>query len=46
MLHHLKDILSIEGIEEKREAGWLGKFPGMIRPLYYPWTKSKIHELV
>ena len=46
ILHELKDILLIEGIEKKRDSAWLGKFPGMIRPTYYPWTKNRIHAFV
>jgi lipopolysaccharide transport system ATP-binding protein len=42
VLHNLKDIASIEGVEEKREGSWMGKFPGFIRPGYYKWTKNKI----
>ena len=41
ILHHFKEFISIEGIEAKREGAWLGKFPGLIRPLYYTWSKSR-----
>lgn len=34
---NLKEILTIEGIESKREGAWLGKYPGLLRPLTYPW---------
>jgi hypothetical protein len=40
-LMHLQGIISIEGVEEKREGAWLEKFPGLIRPQYYKWTKTK-----
>ncbi len=40
VLHQLKDIVFIEGVEKKRDGAWMGKFPGMIRPLYYEWTKK------
>jgi len=41
ILHHLKQIISIEGIEDKRSGGWLGKYPGLIRPQYFKWNKLK-----
>ena len=41
ILHHLKNIVCIEGIEEKREGAWMGKFPGLLRPLNYKWAKRK-----
>jgi len=41
ILHHLQNIISIEGIEDKREGAWMGKFPGLLRPLNYKWTKQK-----
>ncbi len=41
VLHNLKQIISIEGIEGKRSGGWLGKFPGLIRPQYFKWSKIK-----
>lgn len=44
ILHHLKDILLIEGVEGKREGAWLGKFPGLIRPQYYQWEKIMHNE--
>ena len=43
-LHNLQNVISIEGIEEKREGAWLGKFPGLLRPLNYKWTKRKTNE--
>jgi hypothetical protein len=46
ILHHLKSCISIEGMEEKREGAWLGKFPGFIRPLNYQWTKKKIDGVI
>lgn len=41
---HLKDIMSIEGVESKREGSWLGKFPGLIRPTTYQWEKLTINH--
>jgi len=41
IVHQLQNIISIEGIEEKREGAWMGKFPGLLRPLNYSWTKKK-----
>ena len=45
-IHHLKDVASIEGVEEKRDGAWMGKFPGLMRPLNYKWTKRKIDAYV
>lgn len=39
VIHNLTDIMLIEGVEEKREGAWLGKFPGQIRPLHFKWNK-------
>jgi lipopolysaccharide transport system ATP-binding protein len=38
-LHYLKQIMAIEGIEGKREGGWLGRYPGLVRPQYFEWRK-------
>jgi len=35
----IKGVLIIHGNEGKRSAGWLGKFPGLIRPQYFKWSK-------
>ena len=43
ILHHLQNIVSIEGIEVKREGAWMGKFPGLLRPTNYAWSKRKIN---
>jgi len=43
-LLYLKQIISIEGIEDKRTGGWLGKYPGLIRPKYFNWTKIRVDE--
>ncbi len=40
ILHHLKEIIFIEGVEEKREGAWLGKFPGLMRP-NFKWKKNR-----
>jgi lipopolysaccharide transport system ATP-binding protein len=37
----LREVLTIEGIEAKREGSWLGKYPGLIRPTTYPWNILK-----
>ncbi|CAN5376304.1 ABC transporter ATP-binding protein [soil metagenome] len=46
VLIQLKDIIFIEGVEVKRDGPWMGKFPGLIRPLYYKWSKTKIDESI
>jgi homopolymeric O-antigen transport system ATP-binding protein len=40
ILLNIKQIISIEGIEDKRSEGWLGRFPGLIRPQNFIWSKS------
>nr|WP_315217645.1 ABC transporter ATP-binding protein [uncultured Flavobacterium sp.] len=42
ILLNIKDVLTIEGIEGKRGGAWLDKFPGLIRPQYFEWNKTKI----
>ena len=42
VLLNIKDVMTIEGIEGKREGAWLDKFPGLIRPQYFEWNKTKI----
>jgi lipopolysaccharide transport system ATP-binding protein len=42
ILMDLKEVLVIEGVEEKREGAWLNKFPGLIRPQYFEWNKTKV----
>lgn len=37
---NLQGIITIEGVEEKRDGGWLAKFPGLIRPQNFKWTKQ------
>jgi lipopolysaccharide transport system ATP-binding protein len=39
---NVKEALAIEGNEKKRDKAWLGKFPGLIRPMNYPWKLEKI----
>ncbi len=46
ILHHLNNIISIEGMEEKRVGAWMGKFPGLMRPVNYKWTKKEINAYV
>jgi lipopolysaccharide transport system ATP-binding protein len=46
ILHHLQNIISIEGTEIKREGAWMGKFPGLLRPMNYKWTKQKVNDNV
>ncbi|MCU0334655.1 MAG: polysaccharide ABC transporter ATP-binding protein [Chitinophagaceae bacterium] len=38
----VKDVLTIEGVEPKRNGSWLGKFPGLIRPTTYNWKKERV----
>ena len=42
IIHNQKYALSIKGIEQKRDIGWLGEFPGLIRPGYFNWNRTKI----
>jgi lipopolysaccharide transport system ATP-binding protein len=42
ILLNIKDVMTIEGIEGKRDGAWLDKFPGLIRPQYFEWKKTKI----
>jgi lipopolysaccharide transport system ATP-binding protein len=44
ILHHLKQIITVEGIEDKRDGSWLGKYPGLIRPQYFNWKKMNTDE--
>jgi lipopolysaccharide transport system ATP-binding protein len=46
ILHHLKSLLSVEGTEQRREGAWLGKFPGLLRPVNFKWTKMEIHGIL
>jgi lipopolysaccharide transport system ATP-binding protein len=39
---NVKEALAIEGNEKKRDKAWLGKFPGLIRPMNYPWKLEKL----
>ena len=41
LLLNKKDVLNIEGMEPKRNGPWLDKFPGLIRPQYFNWLKTK-----
>lgn len=38
----MKDIMTIRGVEQKRDSAWLGKYPGLIRPEYYQWNRIKL----
>jgi lipopolysaccharide transport system ATP-binding protein len=42
VLINITEVLTLEGVEMKREGGWLDKFPGLIRPMYYEWDKKKL----
>lgn len=42
VLHNLKDILVVQGNEPSREGSWMGKYPGLMRPLYFDWNKTKV----
>ena len=44
ILHHFKDIITIEGVEKYREGAWVDKFPGLIRPQNFKWNKNRIDE--
>jgi lipopolysaccharide transport system ATP-binding protein len=44
ILHDIKNVISVEGIEKAREGVWLEKFPGMIRPQNFKWEKIKTDE--
>jgi hypothetical protein len=41
-IHHLKEVIVIQGNEPKRDGAWLGKFPGLIRPNYFTWNKERL----
>jgi lipopolysaccharide transport system ATP-binding protein len=41
VIHDIKGALILHGNECKRSAGWLGKYPGLIRPQYFKWGKVK-----
>lgn len=45
VVHNCKDVITIQGNEVKREGVWLGKFPGLIRPQNYSWTKTAKENL-
>jgi lipopolysaccharide transport system ATP-binding protein len=38
----IKEVLTIEGVESKREGAWLEKFPGLIRPTNFQWQIIKL----
>ena len=40
-----KNVLSIKGIEQKRDFGWFGQFPGLIRPTFFKWEKKTINNI-
>ncbi len=42
ILFDIKEVMIIEGLESKRDGSWLDKFPGLIRPQYFEWNKTKI----
>jgi lipopolysaccharide transport system ATP-binding protein len=44
VLHDIKGVLTLQGTEDKRIGGWLGKFPGLIRPQYFKWSKIDTDE--
>lgn len=37
---HIQEAITIEGVELKRNGGWLDKYPGLVKPLYYEWSKT------
>lgn len=44
VLSNVKEVLLLEGIEDKRDGDWLGEFPGMIRPTYFSWRKENDND--
>lgn len=39
----VKGFIQIQGVEsEKREGAWLNKYPGLIRPTYFDWNRTKL----
>ena len=44
ILHNIKNVITIEGIEKYREGAWVDKFPGLIRPQNFKWNKIKTNE--
>ncbi len=44
ILHNIKNVITIEGIERFREGAWVEKFPGLIRPQNFKWNKIKTNE--
>jgi lipopolysaccharide transport system ATP-binding protein len=43
IIHSVKDVMRIEGVEGRRDGAWMGKFPGLLRPGYYKWTVSQLN---
>lgn len=43
-LLNVDNVLTVQGIEPLRESAWMGKFPGLIRPIYFDWSRTKINE--
>jgi hypothetical protein len=41
IIFNMKDVLAVEGEESNREGAWLGKFPGLVRPQYFLWKRTK-----
>ena len=41
ILINVKEVIAIEGNEGKRIGGWMGQFPGLIRPQYFNWKIIK-----
>ncbi len=39
IIHDMKNVLVLQGNEDKRNGAWLGKFPGLIRPQYFKWSR-------
>jgi lipopolysaccharide transport system ATP-binding protein len=44
VIHDIRNAIILHGNEGRRSAGWLGKFPGLIRPQYFRWSKISVNE--
>jgi lipopolysaccharide transport system ATP-binding protein len=44
IIHNQKYSLNVSGNEQRRKTGWLGEFPGLIRPGYFEWIRTKIQQ--
>lgn len=44
IFHDIKNVIALQGHEDKRLRAWMGKFPGLIRPKYFKWNKLSLNE--